>query len=304
MVELLAGQDFQFADREVLFGLRLILLEFVVAEGILGNPFVAQAVEYEVAQTIHDGLGSVVAAAVCRLQEEAESVEKLVVHPLDGNILLRAALGEVLFQIAQQPFVLVRCPLGDTHADLRLPPLDVITQPRDQHHGVFERVEVTLFDLQGIGFETFGKQLAADVDDLDPEVVDSVVDLDGQFAFSHGPLLLLVPQLRITVALGVDFLSESAGCDACADRCLPVFLGPSLSHQEKDCKRLLSHGFENFEVNKTPTRKNYCDAKCSNSMYYALNREQWPGKALFWRACSLMPTRNREQGCFWQHLSL
>lgn len=112
------------------------------------------------------------------------------------------------------------------------------------------------------------------------------------------------PRFRITVALGVDFLSESAGCDACADRCLPVFLGPSLSHQEKDCKRLLSHGFEILGVNKTPTRKNYCDAKCSNSMHYALNREQWSAKASFWRACSLMPTRNREQGCFWQHLSL
>lgn len=144
--------------------------------------------------------------------------------------------------------------------------------------------------MQGIGFETFGKQFAADVNDLDPEVVDSVVDLDGQFAFSHGPLFLLVPQLRITVALGVDFLSESAGCDACADRCLPVFLGPSLSHQEKDCKRLLSHGFENFEVNKMLTRKIYCGAKRSSSMCYVLNREQWPGKALFWRPCSLMPT--------------
>ena len=99
MVELLAGQDLQLAGREVLFGLRLILLELVVAEGILGNPFVAQTVEYEVTQTVHDGHGTVVAAAVCRLQEEAESVEKLVVHPLDGNVLLRTALGEILFQI-------------------------------------------------------------------------------------------------------------------------------------------------------------------------------------------------------------
>lgn len=114
-------------------------------------------------------------------------------------------------------------------------------------------------------------------------------DNDGQFAFSHGPLLLLVPQFRITIALGVDFLSESAGCDACTDRCLPVFLGPSLSHQEKDCKRLLSHGFENFEVNKTPTRKIYRNTNHRNSMHYVLNREQWPGKALFWRPCSLMP---------------
>lgn len=53
MVELLAGQDFQLAGREVLFGLRLILLELVVAERVFGNPFVAQAVEYEVAKFIN-----------------------------------------------------------------------------------------------------------------------------------------------------------------------------------------------------------------------------------------------------------
>lgn len=183
---------------------------------------------------------------MCRLQEEAESVEKFVVHSLDGNILLRAALGKVLFQIAQQPFVLVGCPLGDAHADLRLPPLDVVTQPRDQHHGVFERVEVTLFDLQGIGFETFGKQFAADVENLYTEFVQHFVDLQRQTAGPHHPFFSLVPQLGASLAVEIDLLTETARCNSGINGCESVFFRSSLSHQEENPETLLSHGFVKF----------------------------------------------------------
>ena len=52
----------------------------------------------------------VVAAAVGGLQEEVEAVQKLVVHPLDGE--MSSALprwGEVLFQVAQQRSYLWPC---------------------------------------------------------------------------------------------------------------------------------------------------------------------------------------------------
>ena len=115
-VELLAGQQFQFMRRKMLFGLHLVLFEFIVAERIFRDPLVAQAVEDEVAQTVHDGDRPVVAAAVGGLQEEVEAVQKLVVHPFNGNILGFAALGEILFEVAQQPLVLVCRALRDAHA--------------------------------------------------------------------------------------------------------------------------------------------------------------------------------------------
>ena len=116
VVELLAGQQFQFMRRKVLFGLHLVFFEFIVAERIFRDPLVAQAVEDEVAQTVHDGDRPVVAAAVGGLQEEVEAVQKLVVHPFNGNILGFAALGEILFEVAQQPLVLVCRALRDAHA--------------------------------------------------------------------------------------------------------------------------------------------------------------------------------------------
>ena len=121
VVELLAGQQFQFMRREVLFGLHLVLFEFIVAERIFRDPLVAQAVEDKVAQTVHDGDRPVVAAAVGGLQEEVEAVQKLVVHPFDGNVLGFAALGEILFEVAQQPLVLVCRALRDAHAHFGRP---------------------------------------------------------------------------------------------------------------------------------------------------------------------------------------
>ena len=50
------------------------------------------------------------------MQEEVEAVQKLVVHPFDGNVLGFAALGEILFEIAQQPLVFVCRALRDAHA--------------------------------------------------------------------------------------------------------------------------------------------------------------------------------------------
>ena len=64
------------------------------------------------------------------LQEETESAEELAVHPLNGNILLRAALGKGLFQITQLPFVFVGCPLGDAWTDRCLP---VFLEPSLSH---------------------------------------------------------------------------------------------------------------------------------------------------------------------------
>ena len=55
------------------------------------------------------------------LQEEVEAVQKLVVHPFDGNVLGFAALGEILFEVAQQPLVLVCRALRDAHAHFGRP---------------------------------------------------------------------------------------------------------------------------------------------------------------------------------------
>ena len=93
----------------------------------------------------------VVAAAVGGLQEEVEAVQKLVVHPFDGNVLGFAALGEILFEVAQQPLVFVCRALRDAHAHFGLPPLHIVGKARNEHHRVACRVQVALFDLRGIG---------------------------------------------------------------------------------------------------------------------------------------------------------
>ena len=281
VVELLAGQQFQFMRRKVLFGLHLVLFEFVVAERVFRDPLVAQAVEDKVAQTVHHGDRSVVAAAVGGLQEEVEAVQKLVVHPLDGNVLGLAALGEVLFQVAQQPFVLVGRALRDAHAHLALPPLRVVGEACDEHHRVAGRVEVALLDLRRIGRIALGQQLGADVDDFDAEIVQSLVDLNGQLVRSHRALLVLVPRFGIAVALSVDLLPEPSGRNACEDGRQSVFLRSSFPHQEKNGKCLLSHDVEIFLVNKTSARENYYDVKHSETVHCKRIREQAPSHGPF-----------------------
>ena len=241
VVELLAGQQFQFMRRKVLFGLHLVLFEFIVAERIFRDPLVAQAVEDEVAQTVHDGDRPVVAAAVGGLQEEVEAVQKLVVHPLDGNVLGLAALGEVLFQVAQQPFVLVGRALRDAHAHLALPPLRVVGEACDEHHRVAGRVEVALLDLRRIGRIALGQQLGADVKYLYAELVEHFIDFQREAARAHHPLLLLVPQFGPALAMEVEFLPQTARSDAGVNRRQTVLFRSSFPHEEKDGKSFLSH---------------------------------------------------------------
>ena len=206
-------------------------------------------------KTVLDGDRPVVAAAVGGLQEEVEAVQKLVVHPLDGNVLGLAALGEVLFQVAQQPFVLVGRALRDAHAHLALPPLRVVGEACDEHHRVAGRVEVALLDLRRIGRIALGQQLGADVDDFDAEIVQSLVDLNGQLVRSHRALLVLVPRFGIAVALSVDLLPEPSGRNACEDGRQSVFLRSSFPHQEKNGKCLLSHDVEIFWLTKRPQER-------------------------------------------------
>ena len=244
VVERLAAQQFQFMRREVLLGLHLVLLELVVAERVFRDPLVAQAVEDKVAQTVHHGDRPVVAAAVSGLQEEVEAVQKLVVHPFDGNVFGFAALGEILFEVAQQPLVLVGRALRDAHADFGLSPLHIVGKARNEHHRVAGRIQVALLDLRRIGRIALGQQFGADVDDFYAEIVQSFVDLNSQLVRSHRAFFVLVPRFGIAVALGVDLLPEPSGRNACEDGREPVLFRPPFPHQEKNGKCLLSHDVE------------------------------------------------------------
>ena len=184
------------------------------------------------------------AAAVGGLQEEVEAVQKLVVHPFDGNVLGFAALGEILFEVAQQPLVFVCRALRDAHAHFGLPPLHIVGKARDEHHCVARRVQVALLDLRGIGRIALGQQFGADVDDFYAEIVQSFVDLNGQLVRSHRAFFVLVPRFGIAVALGVDLLPEPSGRNACEDGREPVLFLPPFPHQEKNGKCLLSHDVE------------------------------------------------------------
>ena len=106
-----------------------------------------------------------------------------------------------------------------------------------------------------IGRIALGQQLGADVDDFDAEIVQSLVDLNGQLVRSHRALLVLVPRFGIAVALSVDLLPEPSGRNACEDGRQSVFLRSSFPHQEKNGKCLLSHDVEIFWLTKRPQER-------------------------------------------------
>lgn len=170
-----------------------------------------------------------------------EAVQKLVVHSLDGDVLGLAALGEILFQLAQQPFILVGRALRDAHAHFGLPPFRIVGKARYEHHRVAGRVQVALLDLRSIGRIAFGQQFGMDAQKLYTEFVDHFIDFQCYTVRSHHPLLLLVPQFGPALAMEVELLSQTARGDAGVNRRQPVLFRPSFSHQEKDGKSFLSH---------------------------------------------------------------
>ena len=113
-------QGIQLRFRQVVFGLVVLLLEFVVTERILFQPFVTQAVEREVLHAIQQIDRPVVVAAMRRLQKRIEPVEKLVVDRTKRNVLLAVTLPNVFRQVTQYPVVLVRRELRDPDANLAL----------------------------------------------------------------------------------------------------------------------------------------------------------------------------------------
>ena len=136
-----------------------------------------------------------------------------------------AALGEILFEVAQQPFVLVGRTLRDAYAHLALPPLRIVGKARDEHHRVAGRVQVTLLDLRRIGRIAFGQQFGADVQNLHAEFVEHFIDFLREAARAHHALLLLVPQFGPALAMEVELLSQTARGDAGVNDASPFFFG-------------------------------------------------------------------------------
>ena len=60
--------------------------QFIVLKGILLDPFVTQAIEYEISQAIQNVDGTVVVATVGGLQKGIESVEIAIGHLCQPNI--------------------------------------------------------------------------------------------------------------------------------------------------------------------------------------------------------------------------
>ena len=152
-----------------------------------------------------------------------------------------ATLGEVLFEVAQQPLVLVGRTLRDAYAHLALPPLRIVGKARDEHHRVAGRVQVTLLDLRRIGRIAFGQQFGADVQNLHAEFVEHFIDFLREAARAHHALLFLIPQFGFAFAMEVELLSQTARSDAGVNRSQAVLFRSSFSHQEKDGKSFLSH---------------------------------------------------------------
>ena len=151
------------------------------------------------------------------------------------------ALGEILFEVAQQPFVLVGRALRDAHAHFGLPPFRIVGKARYEHHPVAGRVQVALLDLRSIGRIALGQQFGADVQNLYTELVEHFIDFLRKSARAHHALLFLIPQFGFAFAMEVELLSQTARSDAGVNRSQAVLFRSSFSHQEKDGKSFLSH---------------------------------------------------------------
>lgn len=83
----LMDQDFQFGFSQVVFGLVVFFLEFVVLERVLLDLLVPDRVDevFETAEQVH---GSVVLAVMPGLHKDVQADQVGVVHGCQGNIVL------------------------------------------------------------------------------------------------------------------------------------------------------------------------------------------------------------------------
>lgn len=135
-----------------------------------------------------------------------------------------AALGEVLFEVAQQPLVLVGRTLRDAYAHLALPPFRIVGKARYEHHRVAGRVQVALLDLRSIGRIALGQQFGTDVQNLYTELVEHFIDFLRKSARAHYAFLFLVPQFGLAFAMEIELLPQTARSDAGPSRSFSAFL--------------------------------------------------------------------------------
>ena len=163
----------------MLFGLYFILFEFVILERIFIDPFVADAVEHEIAKAVQYAYRTVMATPMGCLQKEIESIEKFVVDVFHRNIVVFASFGKIFFQITQQPIVFVCRALCNADADFVLSTFAVIGQALDEHQRVAPRIEIPTFDLQCVRFVSFGQQRPPQLHNFHSKFVERFVDLHG-----------------------------------------------------------------------------------------------------------------------------
>lgn len=92
--------------------------QFIVLKGILLDPFVTQAIEYEISQAIQNVDGTVVVATVGGLQKGIESVEIAIGHLCQPNIFFLVLQTCIFMEVAAKTIILVGGQLRDSYADL------------------------------------------------------------------------------------------------------------------------------------------------------------------------------------------
>ena len=127
--------------------------QFIVLKGILLDPFVTQAIEYEISQAIQNVDGTVVVATVGGLQKGIESVEIAIGHLCQPNIFFLVLQTCIFMEVAAKTIILVGGQLRDSYADLFLSLLAIKHQLGQQHTNLLAGTFQPLFDFDGITLE-------------------------------------------------------------------------------------------------------------------------------------------------------
>ena len=118
---------------QMILRLVMLLFQFVVLKRIFSDPFVSQAVEYEIFQATQQIDRSVVFAPVFRLKIGVKPVEILIVDRREHNILFARHIRSVCGQVPKYAMIFVCRKLGYSHADLRLAFLAILVQFGKEH---------------------------------------------------------------------------------------------------------------------------------------------------------------------------
>jgi len=244
--------------------------QFIVLKGILLDPFVTQAIEYEISQAIQNVDGTVVVATVGGLQKGIESVEIAIGHLCQPNIFFLVLQTCIFMEVAAKTIILVGGQLRDSYADLFLSLLAIKHQLGQQHTNLLAGTFQPLFDFDGITLEPFGLQGTVDLDDFRSEIVDVGIYFIGESVSPCRSSFGGIPLIDRRTTLGINLFGDPIDRDSRHDRRRPVLHHTIATQEERNEESFSVQHFQSVfcESNTIEKLGKFCANK-RYSAYYA-----------------------------------